>query len=52
MRTTSSIRPYLDDYNKQNGTDLVSIAKIHYEPFGIYAGKTKSLDALTPTALR
>jgi D-methionine transport system substrate-binding protein len=43
-------QPYLDDYNKQNGTDLVSIAKIHYEPFGIYAGKTKSLDALADGA--
>ncbi|MGI6728268.1 MAG: MetQ/NlpA family ABC transporter substrate-binding protein [Anaerovoracaceae bacterium] len=28
--------PYLDSYNKSNGTDLISAAKIHYEPFGIY----------------
>ncbi|QEY33783.1 ABC transporter substrate-binding protein [Caproiciproducens galactitolivorans] len=34
---------YLDDYNKKNGTDIVSAGSIHYEPFGIYAGKTKSL---------
>lgn len=39
-------QPYLDSFNKDNGTHLVSIAKIHYEPFGIYAGKTTSLDAL------
>lgn len=39
-------QPYLDSFNKDNGTHLVSIAKIHYEPFGIYAGKTDSLDAL------
>ena len=36
-------KPYLDDYNKQNGTDLVSMAAIHYEPLGLYAGKTKSI---------
>lgn len=35
--------PYLDDFNKQNGTKLVAAASIHYEPFGIYAGKTAAL---------
>ncbi|NJP39786.1 ABC transporter substrate-binding protein [Oscillospiraceae bacterium HV4-5-C5C] len=35
--------PYLENYNEENGTDLVSAGAIHYEPFGIYAGKTKSL---------
>lgn len=30
---------YLNNYNKENGTDLVGVAPIHYEPFGIYAGK-------------
>lgn len=39
-------QPYLDDFNAENGTDLVSVGAVHYEPFGIYAGKTKSLDAL------
>ena len=39
-------KPYLDSFNEQNGTDLVSAGAIHYEPFGIYAGKTASLDAL------
>lgn len=34
---------YLNDYNQQNGEDLVSVAKIHYEPFGIYAGKSSDL---------
>lgn len=42
--------PYLEDYNKQNGTDLVSAGAIHYEPFGIYAGKTDSLDKLADGA--
>ncbi|MCD7871936.1 MAG: MetQ/NlpA family ABC transporter substrate-binding protein [Clostridiales bacterium] len=36
-------QPYLDDFNAENGTDLVSVGAVHYEPFGIYAGKTKSL---------
>ena len=39
-------KPYLDDFNKEKGTKLISIGTVHYEPFGIYAGKTKSLDAL------
>ena len=43
-------QPYLDQFNKENGTHLVSVAKIHYEPFGIYPGKTKSLDALADGA--
>ena len=34
---------YLNEYNSENGTDLVAVAKIHYEPFGIYAGKSKDL---------
>ena len=33
--------PYLETFNAENGTHLVSVAMIHYEPFGIYAG-TKS----------
>ena len=33
--------PYLEQFNADNGTHLVSVAMIHYEPFGIYAG-TKS----------
>lgn len=37
---------YLEDFNKEKGTHLVSAGDIHYEPFGLYAGKTKSLDAL------
>lgn len=37
-------QPYLDDFNKENNADLVSIGKVHYEPFGIYAGKVTSLD--------
>ena len=39
-------QPYLDDFNTENKTDLVSIASIHYEPLGIYPGKTKTLEEL------
>ena len=38
--------PYLDEYNAQNGTKLVSVAAIHYEPMGVYAGTKKSFDEL------
>ena len=43
--------PYLEQFNKENGSDLVSIGAIHYEPFGIYAGKTADLAALPEGAL-
>ncbi len=38
--------PYLDDFNAQNGTHIVSVASIHVEPLGIYGGKQTSLDAI------
>ena len=44
-------QPYLDEYNAQNGTDIVSVGAIHYEPFGIYAGKTSSLEDITDGAI-
>lgn len=43
-------KPYLDDFNKENGTDIVSVGAIHYEPFGLYAGKSKSLENITEGA--
>ncbi len=39
-------KPYLDDFNKQNGTHLVSIGAFHVEPIGLYGGKQTSIDAL------
>lgn len=39
--------PYLDDFNAQNGTHLVSVAQIHVEPLGLYGGRQTTLDALT-----
>ena len=38
--------PYLNDFNAQNGTHLVSVAGVHVEPMGLYGGKQTSLDAL------
>ena len=39
-------KPYLDDFNKEKGTKLVSLGTVHYEPFGIYAGKCSNLAEL------
>lgn len=36
--------PYLEDFNASRGTHLVSVAVIHYEPLGVYKGKSSSLD--------
>ena len=38
--------PYLNDFNAENGTHLVSIGAFHVEPIGLYAGKQTTLDAL------
>ena len=40
-------QPYLDDFNAENGTHLVSVSAVHVEPMGIYGGKQTSLDAIT-----
>lgn len=39
-------QPYLDEFNASRGTQLVSIAGVHVEPFGAYSSKIKSLDEL------
>lgn len=38
--------PYLDDFNAENNTHIVSVAAIHVEPMGLYGGKQTSLDAI------
>ena len=40
-------QPYLDDFNAENGTHLVSVSAVHVEPMGIYGGKKTTLDAIT-----
>ena len=42
--------PYIDGFNAENGTHLVSVAAIHYEPLGLYAGKTASIEELADGA--
>lgn len=42
--------PYLENFNAENGTHLVSVGAIHYEPLGLYPGKAASLDALADGA--
>ena len=39
-------QPYLDEFNKSRGTELVSVAGVHVEPFGAYSSKHKSLNEL------
>ncbi len=39
-------KPYLDDFNQKNGTDIVPVATVHLEPLGLYSHKVKSVDAL------
>jgi len=38
--------PYLEDFNKENGTHIVSVGVIHVEPMGLYGGKQTTLDAI------
>ena len=42
--------PYMEKFNEENGTHLVSVGKIHYEPMGIYPGLTKTLEELPDDA--
>ncbi|MFF5362249.1 MetQ/NlpA family ABC transporter substrate-binding protein [Streptomyces scabiei] len=39
-------QPYLDDYNKKNGTHIVPVVTVHLEPLGLYSNKLKSKDDL------
>ncbi|MDY3895311.1 MAG: MetQ/NlpA family ABC transporter substrate-binding protein, partial [Candidatus Fimenecus sp.] len=38
--------PYLDNFNEEKGTHLVSVGAIHVEPMALYGGKQTNLDAL------
>ncbi|MCD7738393.1 MAG: MetQ/NlpA family ABC transporter substrate-binding protein [Lachnospiraceae bacterium] len=38
--------PYLENFNEENGTHIVAVASVHFEPMAIYAGKTSSLEEL------
>lgn len=41
---------YLENYNKENGTDLVSAGSVHYEPLALYAGTSNDLNAIPERA--
>lgn len=39
-------QPYLDQFNADNGTDLIALGAVHYEPMAIFAGTSSDLAAL------
>ena len=41
---------YLNNYNEENGSDLVTVGAIHYEPFGIFPGRSSDLDDIAEGA--
>ena len=43
---SSLMQDIIKKFNEENGTHLVSVGKIHYEPMGIYPGLTKTLEEL------
>lgn len=43
-------KPYMDEFNEENDTNLVAVAAIHYEPFGLYPGKTATVEELADGA--
>lgn len=43
-------QPYLDFFNENNNTELISAGSIHYEPLGIYPGKAASIEELADGA--
>lgn len=42
--------PYQDNFNAENGTNIVVVAPIHVEPMGLYGGQQTDLAALTVPA--
>lgn len=44
-------KPYLDNFNEENGTHLVDVTGVHFEPFGLYSTKYTSLDEVPDGAI-
>lgn len=44
-------KPFLDNFNLENGTELVSAAAIHFEPLGLYSAKVSSVSEIGEGAL-
>lgn len=43
--------PYMDDFNENNGTHLVSVFPVHFEPYGLYPGRVAAVSALPDGAI-
>ncbi len=44
-------KPYLDNFNEENGTNIVSVAAIHFEPLGIYSSKVEAVSEIGEGAI-
>lgn len=44
-------KPYLDDFNANNGTNIVSVAAIHFEPLGIYSAAVEEVSEIGEGAM-
>ena len=44
-------RPYLENFNEEQGTHLVEVAGVHFEPMGIFSSSVKSLDDVAEGAV-
>lgn len=42
--------PYQDNFNKEHGTEIVSVGTVHVEPLGLYSKKVKAVDELADGA--
>ena len=43
-------KPYMDNYNQGKGTNLVALIPVHYEPMGLFPGKTATIEELADGA--
>jgi D-methionine transport system substrate-binding protein len=44
-------RPYLDNFNENNNTNIAYVVAVHFEPMGLYPGRTASLNDLQDGAI-
>ena len=44
-------KPYLDDFNAENGTHISAAIAVHFEPMGVYAGKSDDLSNVADGAV-
>ncbi|MFI1468053.1 MetQ/NlpA family ABC transporter substrate-binding protein [Streptomyces wuyuanensis] len=41
-------KPYLDDFNKKNGTTIAPVVDVHLEPLGLYSKKAEKVEDIKP----